>query len=77
MNEDHFHPRESALRTWVVVFLLVALILVKGAYAFFVVGDRGMPGWDFPVVADVPAESPYAEYELLPHPQHVRGARGE
>ena len=70
-------PRESAFKTWVVIFLMVALILAKGAYAFYVVGDLGMPDWDFPVVADVPAESPYAEYELLPHPQHVRGARGE
>ncbi|MCF8051785.1 MAG: hypothetical protein K9L59_11155 [Desulfobacterales bacterium] len=70
-------PRESALRTWIVIFLMVVLILAKGAYAFYVVGDRGMPDWDFPVVADVPAESPHAVYQLLPHPQHVRGARGE
>jgi hypothetical protein len=33
--------------------------------------------WDYPIVKDVPAESPFANYKLLPDPQHVRGARGE
>jgi mono/diheme cytochrome c family protein len=69
--------KESEARTWIITVLLVGLILAKGFFAFFVVGDRGQPGWDFPVVADVPAESPYAIYKLLPYPQHVRGEKGE
>ena len=67
----------SAFRSWLIVALLVLLILAKGLYAFSAVGDRGMPDWSYGTVADVPASSPYADYPLLPHPQHIRGARGE
>ena len=77
MSGAHDGPRESGLKTWVAIFLMVSFILAKGFYSFFVVGDMGMPNWDFPIVADVPAESPYAVYPLLPYPQHVRGERGE
>ena len=73
----HATVHESALKTWVVVCLLALGIVAKGFYAFFVVGDRGQPTWDYRPVADVPAESPYAIYEKLPYPQHVRGAKGE
>ena len=73
---EHMH-NESVLKTWMLVFSLLALILGKGFFAFFVVGDLGQPDWDYRPVLDVPAESPYAVYEKLPHPQHVRGARGE
>lgn len=67
----------SLFRSWVNIFLMVLFILAMGGYAFAVIGDRGMPDWNYGVVADVPAESPHASYELLPHPQHVRGAKGE
>jgi hypothetical protein len=70
-------PKESSFATWVVIFLLLGLILVKGLYAFFLVGDRGQPTWDYRPVKDVPAESPYAIYDPLPHPQHVRGKEGK
>ena len=70
-------PKESSFVTWVVVVLLLAVILVKGLFAFFVVGDRDQPTWDYRPVKDVPGESPYAIYEPLPHPQHVRGQKGE
>jgi hypothetical protein len=53
------------------------LILIQGLFAFSVVGDRGQPDWDYRPVKDVPGESPYAVYEKLPYPQHVRGAEGE
>lgn len=59
------------------VFLLALFILVKGFFAFYVVGDRGQPSWDYRPVKDVPAESPYAVYDVMPFPQHVRGAEGE
>ena len=67
----------SVFRSWRNIFLMVVLILGTGFYAFFLIGDRGMPAWDYGAVEDVPAESPYADYELLPHPQHVRGKKGE
>ena len=70
-------PKESSFATWVVIFLLLAIILVKGFFAFFVVGDLGQPTWDYRPVKDVPGESPYAVYEPLPHPQHVKGQKGE
>ena len=69
--------KESSAVTWIAVFLLVMLIFAKGFFSFFVVGDLGQPDWDYRPVMDVPAESPYATYQLLPHPQHVRGAKGE
>ena len=68
---------ESAVKTWVVVCLLALFILAKGLFAFFLIGDRGQPTWDYRPIVDVPAKSPYAIYEKLPYPQHVRGTRGE
>ncbi len=70
-------PRESARLTWALVILLSAGILIKGFFAFFVVGDLGQPTWDYRPVKDVPGASPYAIYQKLPNPQHVRGAGGE
>ena len=78
MNDHNHHiEHASALKSWLVIFSLLALILGKGFFAFFVVSDLGQPDWDYRPILDVPAESPYATYRLLPHPQHVRGARGE
>jgi hypothetical protein len=74
MKENSKH--ESVLRSWVVIGLLLVLILAKGFFAFAVVGDLGQPGWDYGTVKDVPASSPFGEYELLPNPQHIRGADG-
>ena len=69
--------RGSVVKTWFVLVLLLALIIIKGSFTFFHVGDRGQPDWDYRPVRDVPGQSPYAMYKLLPHPQHVRGAEGE
>jgi len=69
--------RESVVKTWFILVLLLALIIIKGSLTFFHVGDRGQPDWDYRPVRDVPGQSPYAIYKLLPHPQHVRGAEGE
>ncbi|MGA9235180.1 MAG: hypothetical protein WBV91_10165 [Desulfobacterales bacterium] len=70
-------PKEHTLRIWIVVALLLVLIVSKGLFSYFVVGDLGMPDWNYGAVADIPGESPYAIYAPLPHPQHVRGAKGE
>lgn len=71
------NPERSVVRSWVIVGLCSAFILLKGAFAFFVVGDLGQPDWDYRPIKDVPAESPYALYDRLPDPQHVRGGKGE
>jgi hypothetical protein len=67
----------SAFHTYVIILLLVLLVLTQGAFSYFVVGDRGQPGWDYRPVPDTPGESPYAIYEPLPYPQHVLGDKGE
>ncbi|KPJ78031.1 MAG: hypothetical protein AMJ54_05555 [Deltaproteobacteria bacterium SG8_13] len=69
--------KESEVKSWVVIFVLLVIILSQGLFAFFVVGDLGQPGWDYRPIRDVPGESPYAVYETLPYPQHVQGAKGE
>jgi hypothetical protein len=69
--------KESARVTWIVILLMVAGILLTGIFGFFMVGDLGQPTWDYRPVKDVPGESPYAIYDPLPHPQHVKGQKGE
>ncbi len=56
---------------------MLAVIVGKGLFSFFVVSDMGQPTWSYRAVKDVPAESPYAVYQLLPYHQHVRGEKGE
>lgn len=67
----------STFSTWIIVILLVLLVLAQGAFSFLAVGDLGQPDWDYRPVKDIPGESPYAIYEPLPYPQHVRGQKGE
>lgn len=74
---EHSLEKESHFKTWLIILFLLALILGKGFFSFFVVGDRGQPSWDYRPVKDVPGESPYAVYRVLPYPQHVRGEKGE
>jgi hypothetical protein len=69
--------KSSAFFTWVVIICLLLFVLIKGAFSFLLIGDRGQPTWDYRPVRDVPAESPYAIYYLAPHPQHIRGQKGE
>ncbi len=56
---------------------MLGIILFKGFFAFFVVSDMGQPNWSYRPVKDVPAQSAYAKYQLLPYQQHVSGAKGE
>ena len=69
--------KESIVRTWLVILLLVAVILAQGLFSLFIVGDRGQPTWDYRPVKDVPGESAYAIYQKLSYPQHVKGVRGK
>ncbi len=74
---SHANTHESLARTWVWIAVMLGIILFKGLLAFTVVSDMGQPTWAYRPVRDVPASSPYATYQLLPHPQHVRGDKGE
>ena len=67
----------TILRTWVLIGLMAVLILAKGLFAFWVVGDHGQPSWDYRQIGDVPGQSAYAVYAVLPHAQHILGAEGE
>jgi hypothetical protein len=73
---EHAVHHQSAVKTWVVVGLLLLWIFFKGGLAYFMIGDRGMPDWDYRPVKDVPAESSYAIYEPLPFIQHVQEEQG-
>jgi len=74
---SHSTTKESTWITWVVIALLLAWILGKGFFSFFVVGDLGQPTWNYRPIKDVPGESPYAVYQALPYSQHVKGTKGE
>ena len=74
---DSQEEKKRRLPAWLIIVSLLVLIVAKGLFAFFVVGDRGQPTWDYRPVSDLPASSPYASYEPLPYPQHVRGEKGE
>jgi hypothetical protein len=69
--------QESVFATWVFIAILVIFFLIFGFFSYSFVGDKGQPTWDYRTLKDVPAESPYALYKKLPHPQHIKGAEGE
>jgi hypothetical protein len=75
MNDSGYEA--SALKTWLIILLLVVIVLVQGSISFFVVKDRGQPDWDYRPIKDVPGESPYALYAPLPYSQHIKGRMGE
>ena len=74
---SHSTAKTSDTATWIIIFMLLAWILAKGLFSFFVVGDLGQPTWNYRPIKDVPGESPYAMYAPEPYPQHIRGAKGE
>lgn len=77
MATEHNEHLGSQVRTWVWLAIMLGIILFKGFMAFFVVSDMGQPTWDYRTVSDVPAQSDYAKYQLLPFSQHVHGEKGE
>ena len=61
---------------WIIVCSISVLFVLYGFIAFFVVGDKGPPDWEYGSVKDVPAESVYSTYPYRgripqPEPQHV------
>jgi len=74
---EHKTNKESVFATWAFIGVLVLCFIIYSIFTYTFVGDKGQPDWDFRPVRDVPGQSPYAMYETLPNPQHVRGAEGE
>ena len=72
------HPEHqpSTFRTWSLLLAMVGIVLFQGWLAFTVIGDLGMPDWDYRPIPDVYGESIYAMYPPVPYPQHVRGPQG-
>jgi hypothetical protein len=65
--------KDSILRTWMWIIIMIAIILGVGYFAFIVVADKGKPSWDYRPVKSIPSESPYATYQKNPAGQHVNG----
>ena len=68
--------RRTALRGWIIVCALAVLFTLYGFLAFFVIGDKGSPDWDYGSLPDVPAQSEYSTYPYRgeapsPEAQHV------
>jgi hypothetical protein len=70
----------SAVKTWLLILLMLGWVVFKGWLAYNVIGDLGQPDWDYRPIPDVPGESIYAvkePYHPLPWGQHVKGRQGE
>jgi hypothetical protein len=72
----HAEHSPSLIRAWLWVAAMVAIVVFQGWLAYTVIGDLGMPDWDYRPVPDVYGESPYAMYPPVPYSQHVRGPQG-
>ncbi len=65
------------LKGWLYVCALAFMFLVYGLFMFYMIGDKGPPGWDFGTVEDTPGESVYSTNEPItggtaaPDPQHI------
>ena len=75
-QEDEQKLRRLTLRGWIIVCAIAVLFIAYGFLAFFVIGDKGPPNWDYGSMKEVPAESvystyPYREHAGAPEAQHV------
>lgn len=76
-NEVQRDEQRPSLRGWAYVCGLALFFLLYGLFMFFMVGDKGPPGWDFGTVEDIPGESVYSTNQPItggtaaPEPQHV------
>ncbi len=83
MDHKDISPEDfkTDLRSWIVVLAIAGSFLLWGLFIFKNVGNKGQPGWDFGVVADIPGESTYSTYRHDPifttppalTPQHIPG----
>lgn len=69
---------KTRFRDWLIVSAIAILFILYGFMAFFIIGDKGPPDWDFGIVPDVPGESIYSSSPRGPRfpeeltPQHVQ-----
>jgi hypothetical protein len=47
-------------KAWILIIAMAFSFLAWGIFIFFMVGDKGQPGWNFGVVKDTPGESAYS-----------------
>ena len=76
---DHLTHATSAFKTWLIVLALIGIVAFQGWLTFTVIGDLGMPDWDYRPIADVPGESAFTlmhPFHPLPYPQHIREEHG-
>ncbi len=69
--------KDTMVGTWIWITTCVCIVLGVGIFTFYVVGDKESLSWDYRPVKSLPSESPYAEYQKAPFPQHIRGKGGE
>ncbi len=77
---DHLTHATSAFKTWLIVLALIGIVAFQGWLTFTVIGDLGMPDWDYRPIPDVPGESAFTlthPYHPLPYPQHVLKEQGQ
>lgn len=80
----------SSFKTWSIIGAIAVGFLAWGMLIYYVIGDKGPPGWDFSVIPDIPGQSTYSSYSpIKPHglvpgpesypvePQHVSGPVSE
>ena len=76
-NEVEREEQGPSLRGWFYVCGLALFFLIYGLFMFYMIGDKGPPGWDFGTVEDIPGESVYSTNQPItggtaaPEPQHV------
>jgi hypothetical protein len=68
--------RRMVFHGWLVVCGIAVAFVLYGFLAFFVVGDKGPPDWDYGSIEDVPGQSVHSTYPYRgrvpkPEPQHV------
>ena len=82
MSDKHEVERDEqgpSLKGWFYVCGLALFFMIYGLFMFYMIGDKGPPGWDFGTVEDVPGQSVYSTHPGAPgtipepEPQHVFG----
>lgn len=74
---EELEHKMSVVRSWINISLMILFIFGMGLFSFFIVGDRGQPGWQYGTVRDVPGQSPDAVYKRQLQRQHIRGGEEE
>jgi len=73
---DEREFKQLIVRGWLIICGMSVAFALYGVFAFFAIGDKGPPGWDFGGVQDIPGGSEYSTHPFRdtaakPEPQHV------